>query len=164
VFTFAPKHEMWGHSGRAGSQSSHKRPGGGRPVGGPSVSLGYFRLTQCVAVCTLSILCSDFGISFASHGIGEGLQLPAVGQFDWLVKTTGPGRNATPQIKNGPIWANWFRTWNATSLRKVQGWFMWPLLSMGQHHRAVLRGMDVCSGVLGTRPSPGPALFSPPEI
>ena len=49
----------------------------------------------------LSILCSDFGISFASHGIGEGPQLTAVWQFDRLFKTPGPGHNAAPQIKNG---------------------------------------------------------------
>src|SRR5712671_1898694 len=50
------------------------------------------------------------------HGLGEGLQLSAVRQFDRLVKTTGPGHNATPQLKTKTCpqwsWKSATRTWN----------------------------------------------------
>src|SRR5258705_12447873 len=49
-------------------------------------------------------LCSDYGISFASHanGFGEGLQLSAVGQFDRLFKAPAPGHNPNSANKKRP--------------------------------------------------------------
>src|SRR6267154_2552763 len=63
------------------------------------------RVTKCAAVWTFSILCSDFGISFASHAMASArvLSFRPSGNSIGSSKRRDQDTTQTPQTKNAPI-------------------------------------------------------------